>query len=53
MRSGLNTREISARPQLVATSVDSYRARIKQKLALKNADELYQHDALWVSAQGV
>lgn len=46
---GFNTREITARLQLVATTVDSYRARIKQKLALKNAAELYQRAALWVS----
>ena len=46
---GLTSREISARLQLVATTVDSYRARIKQKLALKNAAELYQHAVLWVA----
>ena len=44
---GLSSREISARLHLVATTVDSYRARIKQKLALKNAAELYQRAALW------
>jgi DNA-binding NarL/FixJ family response regulator len=49
---GLSSREISARLQLVATTVDSYRARIKQKLALKNAAELYQRAALWVAAPG-
>ncbi len=49
---GLTSREISARLQLVATTVDSYRARIKQKLALKNAAELYQRAALWVAAPG-
>lgn len=47
---GLTSREISSRLQLVATTVDSYRARIKQKLALKNAAELYQRAALWVAA---
>jgi DNA-binding CsgD family transcriptional regulator len=31
--------------------VDSYRARIKQKLALKNAAELYQRAALWAAAR--
>ena len=49
---GLTSHEISARLQLVATTVDSYRARIKQKLALKNAAELYQRAALWVAAPG-
>jgi len=38
----MDSREISARLHLVATTVDNYRARIKQKLALKNAAELYQ-----------
>lgn len=50
---GLTSREISARLQLATTTVDSYRARIKQKLALKNAAELYQRAALWVAAPGV
>jgi DNA-binding NarL/FixJ family response regulator len=49
---GLTSSEISARLQLAATTVDSYRARIKQKLALKNAAELYQRAALWVAAPG-
>ena len=49
---GLTSREICARLHLVATTVDSYRARIKQKLALKNATELYQRAALWVAAPG-
>ena len=50
---GLTSREISERLQLVATTVDSYRARIKQKLALKNAAELYQRAAIWVAKPGV
>jgi DNA-binding NarL/FixJ family response regulator len=45
---GLTSREISERLKLVATTVDSYRARIKQKLSLKNAAELYQRAALWL-----
>lgn len=49
---GLTSREISARLHLVATTVDSYRARIKQKLALKNAAELYRRAALWTAALG-
>jgi DNA-binding NarL/FixJ family response regulator len=49
---GLTSLEISAQLQLVASTVDSYRARIKQKLALKNAAELYQRAALWAAAPG-
>jgi DNA-binding NarL/FixJ family response regulator len=49
---GLTSREIATRLHLVATTVDSYRARIKQKLALKNAAELYQRAALWVAVPG-
>lgn len=48
---GLTSREISGRLQLVASTVDSYRARIKQKLALKSAAELYQRAALWAAAR--
>ena len=48
----LTSSEISARLQLGSTTVDSYRARIKRKLALRNAAELYQRAALWVSAPG-
>lgn len=47
---GLNSREISARLRLGATTVDSYRSRIKQKLGIKNAAELYRRAALWVGA---
>ena len=49
---GLTSREICERLRLVATTLDSYRARIKKKLALKNAAELYQRAALWVAAPG-
>ena len=49
---GLTSHEISERLHLGGTTVDSYRARIKQKLALKNAAELYQRAALWVAAPG-
>jgi DNA-binding NarL/FixJ family response regulator len=45
---GMNSREISERLNLGVTTVDSYRARIKEKLGLKNAAELYQRAARWV-----
>ena len=47
--SGLNSREIAGRLQLGPTTVDSYRARIKEKLGIKNAAELYQRAAQWVA----
>lgn len=49
---GLDSREIAARLRLAATTVDSYRARIKQKLALKNAAALYQRAAQWAAGRG-
>jgi DNA-binding NarL/FixJ family response regulator len=45
---GLNSREISERINLGLTTVDTYRARIRQKLGLKNAAELYERAARWV-----
>jgi DNA-binding NarL/FixJ family response regulator len=46
---GLNSREISGLINLGPTTVDSYRARIKEKLGIKNAAELYQRAAQWVT----
>jgi DNA-binding NarL/FixJ family response regulator len=46
---GLNSRQISERINLGATTVDSYRARIKEKLGIKNAAELYQRAAQWLA----
>ena len=46
---GLNSREIAKRLNLGPTTVDSYRARIKEKLGIKNAAELYQRAAQWVA----
>ncbi len=46
--SGLNSREIAERLSLGPTTVDSYRARIKEKLGIRNAAELYQRAAQWV-----
>lgn len=50
---GLNSREIAARINLGASTVDSYRARIKDKLGIKNAAELYQRAAQWVTERNV
>jgi len=47
--SGLNSREIAGRLHLGLTTVDSYRARIKETLEIKNAAELYQRAAQWVA----
>jgi len=46
---GLNSREIAGRLDLGPTTVDSYRARIKEKLGIKNAAELYQRAAQWAA----
>ena len=46
---GLTSREIAGQLNLGPTTVDSYRARIKEKLAIRNAAELYQRAAQWVA----
>jgi len=46
---GLNSRAIAERLNLGPTTVDSYRARIKEKLEIRNAAELYQRAAQWVT----
>ena len=53
MGRGLNSREIAGQLNLGATTVDSYRARIKEKLGIKNAAELYQRAAQWLAEDGV
>jgi DNA-binding NarL/FixJ family response regulator len=50
---GMNSREISERTNLGTSTVDSYRARIREKLGIKNAAELYQRAAQWVAEQGL
>lgn len=50
---GLNSREIAGRLNLGPTTVDSYRARIKEKLGIKNAAELYQRAAQWVAERSL
>ncbi len=49
---GRTTREIAEALHLGAKTVDTYRERIKQKLGLRNAAELYHRAARWVEAQG-
>ena len=48
---GLTSREIAGRLHLGPTTVDSDRARIKEKLGIKNAAELYQRAAQWVTGR--
>jgi len=44
---GLTTREIARRLSLGETTVETYRARIKEKLGLRNASELYTFASRW------
>ncbi len=48
---GKNTREIAAQLHLGESTVDTYRARIKEKLRLKNVAELYHRATEWVKEQ--
>jgi len=50
---GLNSREIAERLNLGLSTVDSYRARIKEKLGIKNAADLYQRAAQWVAGSNL
>jgi len=50
---GHNSREIAGQLNLGNTTVDSYRARIKEKLGIKNAAELYQRAAQWLAEEGL
>lgn len=49
---GLGTREIAERLHLSVKTVESYRARIKNKLSLNTAPELIQHAVQWVESEG-
>lgn len=49
---GLPTREIAERLHLSVKTVESYRARIKQKLNLTTGTELMQHAVRWVEGEG-
>ncbi len=48
---GLGTREIAERLHLSVKTVESYRARINDKLNLKTAAELMQHAVQWVEGE--
>lgn len=48
---GLGTREIAERLYLSVKTVESYRARIKNKLNLNNATELMLHAVQWVEGE--
>ena len=50
---GLNSREISKRINLGQSTVDTYRQRIKEKMGLKHAAELYQRAVQWVAERGM
>ena len=49
---GFNAREIAEQLHLGESTVDSYRARIKDKLKLRNAADLYSRAAQWLKEQG-
>jgi DNA-binding NarL/FixJ family response regulator len=46
---GYNSRKIADQLHLGESTVETYRARIKEKLGLKNAAELYVHASRWIS----
>ncbi len=48
---GAPTREIAERMHLSVKTVESYRARIKEKLGLSSAAELMQHAVRWVEEE--
>jgi len=49
---GYNAREIAQQLHLGETTIDTYRARIKEKLRLRNAAELYSRAAQWLRDHG-
>lgn len=49
---GKSTREIAAELHLGETTVDTYRARIKEKLGLRGSTELYLRASQWVRDNG-
>ncbi len=46
---GKNSREIAKELVLGESTVETYRARIREKLNLRNAAELYRHAAQWLA----
>lgn len=51
--SGHTAREIADSLHLGLTTIDTYRARIKEKLGLKSGAELNHHAVQWVQQQGL
>ena len=49
---GMGTREIAEQLRLGIKTVESYRARIKEKLRLADANKLIQHAVQWVQSEG-
>jgi len=49
---GLSTREIAERLCVSIKTIESHREHIKEKLKLKNANELVQHATQWVMSEG-
>ena len=49
---GLGTRQIAEQLNLDMRTVETYRARIKEKLNLKDANDLLQHAIRWVQTEG-
>jgi len=49
---GYNSREIASQLHLGETTIETYRARIREKLQLRNAADLYTRAAQWVQEQG-
>ena len=49
---GHSTRDIAAELHLDMRTIETYRARIKEKLSLKDANDLLQHAIRWVQAEG-
>jgi len=48
---GWSTRQIGASLHLSVSTVETYRAHLKQKLRLENATELVQHAVEWVHSR--
>ena len=48
---GLTTRQIGERLEIGAATVDTYRARIREKLNMRNSTELQHFAVRWVSEQ--
>lgn len=51
MGRGFTTREIAEKLALSPKTIDSYRTRVKEKLAIENNSELIRHAVLWVESQ--